>query len=81
MLNQWFKHLPKAEQEERKRFIQENSKVLDILDEILYNVSIEVEKSRIVDYDNPAWAFKQAHTNGDLERIDKIRKLIKIKEI
>lgn len=81
MLDLWFRQLPKAEQEERKRFIQSNKKVLDLLDEILYNISIEESKSSKEDYDSPSWAYRQAHKNGELAMIDKIRKIIQIKEI
>lgn len=81
MQDRWFRHLPKEHQAERKSFIQANKKVLDFLDEILYNMSIDEVKSSLTDYDCPSWAYKQAHINGTIAAIDKIRTLIKLKEI
>jgi hypothetical protein len=81
MQDRWFRHLPKEQQAERKSFIQANKKVLDFLDEILYNMSIDEDKSSPTDYDCPSWAYKQAHVNGFKDALDKVRKLIHIKEI
>jgi len=32
------------------------------------------------DYDNPSWAFKQAHVNGQKEMLEKIISLCTIEE-
>jgi len=33
-----------------------------------------------VDYDNPAWAYKQAHINGQNQMLERVMSLITIKE-
>lgn len=81
MQARWYQHLPKDQQEERKALVRGSKKVLDFLDEILYNISIDEAKSSQTDYDCPSWAYKQAHINGVQAALDKVRKLIQIKEI
>ncbi len=81
MQDKWYRHLPKDQQEERKNLVKSNKIVLDFLGEILYNMSIDEDKTSSLDYDCPSWAYKQAHINGFKDALDKVRKLIHIKEI
>lgn len=78
MQHQWFSNLPKNQQDDRKVLIENSEKVLDILQEIVYNMSIVESKSVNTDYDSPSWAFKQAHSNGKLDAYREVISLLKV---
>lgn len=79
MHHQWFSSLPRAEQEQRKKFIESNEKVLDIAREIVYNMIME-SRTSFKDYDSPSWAYKQADNNGYVRALEDVHKLLTIKE-
>lgn len=76
---EWFKHLQSpAEKKELEQAIRHDTYVLGrllaIVDEKLENVSkSEVSYS---DYENPSWAYKQAHLNGVKHGLTEVRKLL-----
>lgn len=37
---------------------------------------LKIAESKLADYETPAWAYKQAHRNGDRSRIRKLRDLL-----
>lgn len=76
----WFQDLPKADQENFKQLVLSSEKVLDKLRKIVYNMSIDEEKVKTVDYDSPSWSHKQAHLNGKAEAFREIMNLLEIKE-
>lgn len=80
MQHQWFSNLPKADQEDRKKFVLSNAKVLDILSQIVYNMSIVESKPSNKDYDSPNWAYKQAHQNGKVEALNEVLRLLKVSD-
>lgn len=77
---QWFQDLPKSEQENFKQLVLSSEKVLDKLRKIVYNMSIDEEKVKTIDYDSPSWSHKQAHHNGKSEAYREIMELLEIKE-
>lgn len=79
----WFNKLPKAEQERRKELVKSSKFILDILDEILYNKSIEVGNTEFdpSQYQSPSWAYMQADRNGYQRALRDVRKILDIKGI
>ena len=76
----WFQDLPKADQENFKQLVLSSEKVLDKLRKIVYNMSIEEERVKTIDYDSPSWSHKQAHLNGKAEAFREIMNLLDFKE-
>jgi len=60
----WTKGLDESDKERTEKLIRNSGIVLsrlrDIIQEDLDNIQKETEK----DYDNPSWAYLQAHKNG-----------------
>lgn len=71
----WFKGISPSEAEDLKKSLLSSKKVLDKLSEICYNISISKENIREGDYDNPSWAYKQAHLNGYRDALNTIIRL------
>lgn len=65
------------ERENLKNYILANKKLLDILDEILYNMYRDTE-SAAFNYDTPSWPYQQAHLNGKKEVILNMRKILNV---
>lgn len=80
MQTQWFSHLPKDKHEEVKKIVLGSTKVLDILHNIVYNMSIVESKPSTKDYDSPSWAYLQAHKNGRIEALREIAKLLEVSD-
>jgi hypothetical protein len=79
--HKWFSSLPKAEQEDRKKFVYANQKLLDILSKIVYNMGIvESRPHSEADYDSPSWAYKQADRNGYLRAYSEILALLNVSD-
>lgn len=72
----WVKDIkdPK-EREQFKKLLEGNEKVLDKLSKIIYNYIKESEYSTH-NYDSPSWAYKAAHSNGEVGAYKKIIKLL-----
>jgi hypothetical protein len=75
---EWLKGLPKADQEEFKKYVLSSKKVLDKLSEIVYNKIKVGESVSKNDYDSPSWSHRQAHDNGRNEAFNEILKLISL---
>ena len=78
---EWLKDLKTdKEREEFKQYVLSSQKVLDKLREIVYNMSINEEKVKTIDYDSPSWSHKQAHLNGKQEVYRTLLDLLTFKE-
>lgn len=75
MDNRWYSNLPKAEQEEFKKLVLGNRKVLDRVKEICYNTIQSGVLPSAEEYDSPSWAYKQADRNGYLRAYKEIMNL------
>lgn len=78
MITEWTKGMSAEEAERFKNSFKSSKMVLDRLMELLieYENKIDRDESNITVYDNPNWAFRQAHFNGDRSRLNKIKTLI-----
>ena len=75
----WIKHL--GTEEERKEFAKSVSgashvleRLADIIDEKIAGLDHEEMSSK--SYENPSWAYKQAHINGERNGLTKIKNLL-----
>ena len=78
MQSVWHSHL--KNEKEKKDFIEyvrNSEKVLDRLKEIVYN-AVKESEVKANDYDSPSWAYRQAHSNGIGEAVDKMLKVLSI---
>jgi hypothetical protein len=79
MLVAWTKHLKDPEEKQRFTNSLYHSKfILDSLSNLLDDMVKELEQEEISprSYDNPNWAYRQAHANGFKQSIAKVKKLI-----
>ena len=61
----WFQDIKsKDDQEKFKKTVLGSKIVLDKAIEICYTLSKVGEDSKLVDYDSPSWAYRQADLNG-----------------
>ena len=63
----WLKGLAKDRTESVEKVIRNSHIVLTRLKEIIEEDLKELNKSNESDYENNAWAYKQAHVNGKQE--------------
>jgi hypothetical protein len=80
MQHQWFSNLPKQDQQERKNLVLNSEKILDILHQMVYNMSIVESRTSSSDYDSPNWAYRQAHQNGKLEAYTEVLNLLTVSD-
>lgn len=81
MYSVWTKHLKDPEEKAQFEKNLRNSKwILDKLDEILLSMETSLRRSEIspASYDSPNWAYRQAHSNGFLQSITSVRRLINL---
>lgn len=76
---EWLRGLSPQEQDRFKNNVLSSKIVLDKLIEICYNIHKSLDKVSY-DYDSPAWAYKQAHVNGQKEMLEKIISLCTLTE-
>lgn len=76
----WFQDLNSKEKEDFTNTLLSSEKVLDKLRKIVYNMCINEEKVKTIDYDSPSWSHKQAHMNGKLEAYRTVLDLLTFKE-
>lgn len=74
----WFRG-KSPEDKERMIALMNHSDLVERLLEIIGSYERELSVSR-GDYNNPSWAYKQAHENGLLEAYSKIKRLFDHKE-
>lgn len=75
----WFRGLKEKEKEDllnALRYSPLTKRMTEIIESFIQEVSVPSRK----DYDNPSWAFKQAHFNGESLAYDKILKILRPKE-
>ena len=78
MQSVWHSHL--KNEKEKKDFIEyvrNSEKVLERLKDICEGIKREARASSL-DYDNPSWAYRQAHSNGIEEAVDKVIKVLSV---
>ena len=81
MKTKWLQQLKTpAERDQFENIFKNSDFLLDKLKEILYNVIKDKQKSKIIDYDNPSWAYKQAHINGYIKGLEDIIQLLEEKD-
>ena len=76
MQARWFSHLPKPDQEDFKKLVLSSPKVLDRLKELCYNTIQDGVKTKVVDYDSPSWAYREADRNGYLRAYQELYDLL-----
>ena len=77
LMVQWYKDcITAAEKNDREQMVQNASTVLVLLKNILVEDKARLTSPKIADYDTPAWQYKLAHVNGQLEQIDNLLKLL-----
>lgn len=79
----WASHI--QEQEAKKAFLESTMLVLgsttiDRLRDIINEGILETYEDKPHDYDNPSWAYKQAHSNGKRQALVRLLELLEIKE-
>lgn len=65
------------ERKDRKSLILGATPALEVLLNLVEQSRAEAEAVREADYQDAAWAYKQAHLNGRLEELDKLANLIR----
>ena len=81
MQTKWLSHLKtEEEREEFKKTLRNSRFALDKLREIVYNIRKDREVVKQQDYNNPSWAYLQAHNNGYLEALIEFEKLLDLGE-
>lgn len=74
----WFRGLPEKDQEEIRKWLS-TSHLVERLREIVLSFDRDAQIPP-TDYDNPAWAYKQAHHNGEKHAYAKVLKLLGVHE-
>lgn len=76
---EWFRgnHKP-ADKEKLEQALRNSTYVLSKLLEVCDGWEQDLLRQSLsaADYDTPSWAYKQAHRNGDLSRIRKLKDLL-----
>jgi hypothetical protein len=81
MISEWHQHLKTEEEKARfKNSVLGSKVVLDRLDEILLKIKDDTERlERNTDtYSIPNWDYRQAHVNGFMDCLHKVRKIINL---
>ena len=76
---EWIRHLKtKQEQEEFEKSLRHTTEVLSRLRTIVEEKIQSVDREEISSssYENPAWAYKQAHANGERAGLTKVLQLL-----
>jgi hypothetical protein len=74
----WTKHLPEEQKEEFEKSVRNSFHVLDRLFQIVEEKIAEVhdKESKEADYSSNSWAYLQAHRNGKIEGLKKVKDLL-----
>jgi predicted sugar kinase len=75
---EWFKNLAEGDQEKFKELLKSSHRVLGRQKQILEQRLVDLEIKEVAEaaYENPAWAYKQAHLNGRRAEIHSLLKLL-----
>ena len=77
MISRWHQHIKDDRDKEAFVLTIKNSTVaLSRLLEILKEDEEEILRAPLPDYSDAAWSFRQAHRNGELARIRKVKDLL-----
>jgi len=79
MYSVWTRHLTNADEKaEFEKFVRGSKRLLDRIKEVLTEQldNQDASENTIKAYDNPNWAYKQAHRNGVRSTIQSILKFI-----
>lgn len=78
MISAWTKHLKEDDKEKFRNSVLGSKLVLERLQDILNEMKEDVESVELNTkiYDIPNWDYRQAHTNGFKDCLNKINKLI-----
>lgn len=71
----WYNGLPEASKQELKRLLTESGPVFDALRNMLKKMYAEAQ-SVASDYENPNWAYLQAHKNGRMQVLQDLHRLL-----
>jgi hypothetical protein len=74
---EWTKHLSKEDKEDFEAYIRNSTQIVERLRNILDSYELQTMDSQADEksYDSPSWEYLQAHRNGKLEMIRRIKKL------
>lgn len=72
----WFRGLKGKDKEEFQQLLQ-YSPLREKAVEIVEGLLSEVERVNRKDYDNPAWAYRQAHLNGEVLAYQKVLEILR----
>lgn len=81
MITAWTHHLKDpSERLQYEKSLRNSRWILDRLHEIMHDMDNSLDRQEISpsSYDNPNWAYKQAHSNGFRQCLSKISKLINL---
>ena len=79
LYSKWSSHLKGDESEEFKQRIKLAAPVLERLTKILDEKLVEANANRITQYDQAAWAYRQADLNGYNRAINDVLKYLEDK--
>ncbi len=77
MDTKWIKALTGTAKEQRKREVLGYLNAFDELGVLIEELKV---LSTAADYDSPSWAFKQAHSNGYNQALERVINLINVKD-
>lgn len=73
----WFRQTSDPDDRKtREQAIRQAGPILEILKDLLTNRLRGVSQMREAAYDNPSWAYLQAHRNGRIEDLEYVIKLL-----
>lgn len=74
----WIKHLPQERQKDFESILRNSSLLFARLNEITteWERALDADDTTKPQYSSPAWAYLQAHKNGNREMIKKLKDLI-----
>lgn len=75
--SRWFTGVKSEDKTKREETVRNSRFIFDILVQIIEADLKELNADKDADYDNPSWAFKQAHNNGYRKAVTNFLKLLK----
>jgi hypothetical protein len=78
----WFAEFEAKDEDAQKKTrdtVRAAKHVLDAAISIMEKEMASLERPKIDDYDCPSWSHRQAHANGELAAMNKMKQLLTIK--
>ena len=73
----WTSHIREEnKKEDFEKYVRNCKTVLERLFDILDEEEKSLLKVKVVDYESPSWAFRQAHLNGKMELLRQIKSIL-----